>query len=50
MLAIMLLSIVLQPHLGDNVDRDGRVPSEEQSSCQIDEPVDRIGRYPTGYA
>lgn len=49
MLAIVLLSIVLQPHLGDNVDRDGRIPSEDSDKTDA-EPLDRIGRYPAGFA
>jgi len=48
MLAIILLSIVLQPHLGDSVDRDGRIPSEDSNGIEK-EPVDRIGRYPAGF-
>jgi len=48
MLAIIILSIVLQPHLGDNVDRDGRISSEDASDA-LDKPVDRLGRYPSGF-
>lgn len=49
MLTILILSIVLQPHLGDHVDRDGRIPSEDSGKTDV-EPFERIGRYPTGYA
>lgn len=48
MLAIILLSIVLQPHLGDNVGRDGRVPSKSLD-WQGNYPLDRVGRYPAGF-
>ena len=49
MLAIVLLSIVLQSHLGDHVDRDGRIPSEDSDKSDV-EPLERMGRYPSGYA